>query len=236
MKYTKELLEPLVDDCKSIAQLLIKLNLSLAGGNYSYISKKLKHFNINTDHFLGQGWGKNVPSNRKITKDEFIKNILITNGAKKSHRLKLRLYEFGLKEKKCEKCGQGEIWNGEELSLHLDHINGRHNDNILENLQILCPNCHSQTSTYAGKNIGGGIRKIRKKRLFPKQKICECGVLIQNKSKTCHKCSEVKQRKVKRPEYEELIHNVNLIGYTSTGRKYGVSDTTIRNWIKRYKI
>ena len=65
--------------------------------------------------------------------------------------LKSRLLITGLKENKCEICGITK-WNGNSLVIHLDHINGINNDNRLENLRMLCPNCHSQTSTYTGKN------------------------------------------------------------------------------------
>ena len=67
-----------------------------------------------------------------------------------SHKLKLRLIKEGIKEDKCEICGIVE-WNDEWISMHLDHIDGNHYNHSLENLRVLCPNCHSQTETYAGK-------------------------------------------------------------------------------------
>lgn len=72
--------------------------------------------------------------------------------------LKSRLKDADLLEQKCAICGITE-WLNKELSLHLDHINGKKNDNKLENLRLLCPNCHSQTPTYGGKNKGKGIDK-----------------------------------------------------------------------------
>ena len=65
--------------------------------------------------------------------------------------LKERLVKEKYLEYKCAECGITE-WNGKPLSLHLDHINGINNDHRIENLRFLCPNCHSQTNTYAGKN------------------------------------------------------------------------------------
>jgi|LakMenEpi03Aug12_release.lakeMendotaPanAssembly.Ray.scaffolds.fasta_scaffold443109_2 hypothetical protein len=70
----------------------------------------------------------------------------------KTAKLKKRLYEAGLKEEKCEECNLESTWNGKPITLHLDHINGISTDHRLENLRILCPNCHSQTDTYSGKN------------------------------------------------------------------------------------
>ena len=71
----------------------------------------------------------------------------------KSYRLKRRLIEQGLKETRCELCGL-DTWNGQPIPLELDHINGKRDDNRLDNLRVLCPNCHAQTPTYRGRNIG----------------------------------------------------------------------------------
>ena len=66
--------------------------------------------------------------------------------------LKKRLIKEGLLENRCSVCGINDKWNGNPLVLHLDHINGKNNDNRLHNLRMLCPNCHSQTGTYCGRN------------------------------------------------------------------------------------
>ena len=67
-------------------------------------------------------------------------------------KLKVKLLKSGLKSNDCEECGQNEIWNNKKLIMHLDHINGKSDDHRIENLKMLCPNCHSQTETYAGRN------------------------------------------------------------------------------------
>ena len=68
--------------------------------------------------------------------------------------LKKRLYKEGIKERVCEKCGQDENWKGEHISLILDHINGVNNDNRIENLRILCPNCNATLETHCKGNKG----------------------------------------------------------------------------------
>ena len=70
-----------------------------------------------------------------------------------SHKLRLRLISSGLKKEHCEICGTGNQWNGKSLSLQLDHIDGNPRNHLLENLRILCPNCHSQTETFGSRNI-----------------------------------------------------------------------------------
>lgn len=84
---------------------------------------------------------------------EPIEDVLKAGRRRNRHHLKLRLLDAGLKERRCERCGLSE-WRGKRLALELHHVNGDGLDNRLENLQLLCPNCHSQTDTWGGKNRG----------------------------------------------------------------------------------
>ena len=77
--------------------------------------------------------------------------LLAHRGSRRN--VKLRLLRAGLIRNQCDSCGLSE-WRGKPLSVHIEHINGIHNDHRLENLRMLCPNCHSQTETYGGRNIG----------------------------------------------------------------------------------
>jgi hypothetical protein len=151
--YSEQELREAVKTSTSIRQVLEKLNIVPAGGNYQTTNRRIEKLNINTKHFTGQAWNKGKVIGPKRDIKEYLSNefpIL-------SHKLKNRLLSEGLKEHKCECCGITE-WNEKPAPIELDHINGNHHDNRLENLRILCPNCHAQTDTYRGKNIKINIR------------------------------------------------------------------------------
>lgn len=130
-----------------IREALIKLNLKAAGGNYQCFHKRIKELNISIDHFTDpKVWNKGKKFGPKRSLEHYLNGVPI-----QSHKLKLRLISEGIKEHKCEECGINE-WRGQPTPIELDHINGDHHDNRLENLRLLCPNCHAQTETYRGKN------------------------------------------------------------------------------------
>lgn len=146
-KYTDEQFIQAVKESNTLRQALSKLNLRGAGGNYYCAKDRIKQLNIDTSHFLGKGWAKG----KKLPPKQPIENYLVEGKFSSTNTLKRRLFNEGLKHKQCENCGITE-WNSQPAPLELDHINGNRYDNRLENLRILCPNCHAQTSTYRGKN------------------------------------------------------------------------------------
>ena len=150
IKYTKELLEPIVASSCTMAEVLRKLDLNhQAGGNYRLVSSKIRAFGLSTDHFSGQAWSRGVTRSfmpRQPDHEVFIENCpRCPNGPRLIKRLLLLGWSY-----QCHRCETTE-WLGEPLTLHLDHINGINNDNRLENLRLLCPNCHKQTETWGNR-------------------------------------------------------------------------------------
>lgn len=148
--YTREQLQSAVDNSLSVAQVLTKIGLAPRGGNYRTIKQMFKQWDIDTSHFTGQLWnkGKHVVCNPARSLQE----ILVKGSTYQSYKLGKRLIQSGLKEHRCECCGNTE-WLGIPIPLELHHINGDNTDNRLVNLRMLCPNCHSLTDNYRGKNL-----------------------------------------------------------------------------------
>lgn len=142
-------LQNIISESTSVSEVLRKLNKTDKGGNHTTLVKFLKeHPEINTETLVGRRLKRY--SSKGIPKKN-LSDILIKNSSGNSNRIKKRLISEGIKEEKCEICGNSE-WMGEKIPLDLHHINGDHFDNRLENLIILCPNCHRLTDNHRGKN------------------------------------------------------------------------------------
>ena len=148
--WTLEQLQKAVTESRSIRQVLIQLHLRPAGGNYAQVQKYIKEAGLDISHFKGQAWNKGVTGTTYPKKP--IEIILKKGVNYQSSKLKKRLFNAGLKPKYCEECGWAKTSEDGRLPLELDHINGDRYDNRLENLRILCPNCHSLKPTYRGCN------------------------------------------------------------------------------------
>ena len=136
---------------RSFAQVLVRLGIRQGGGAQARLKRRVQRLGLDTSHFSGQAWrkGSHIP----VTPALPLEKVLVIGRFTPTNKLKQRLIEAGLKERRCEIC-RGENWNGQPIPLELDHINGRRDNNRLINLRLLCPNCHAQTSTYRGRNIG----------------------------------------------------------------------------------
>lgn len=119
------------------------------GGNHARLKARVAELGLDVSHFVGQTWNRGLRLGPRKPIDDF----LLVGRFIPTHRLKGRLIKAGLKRHSCEGCSR-TTWNGLPIPLELDHINGRRDDNRLENLRLLCPNCHAQTPTYRGRNIG----------------------------------------------------------------------------------
>lgn len=143
-----------------------------------------------------------------------------------SHTLKNRLINEGYKIYKCENCNL-EKWLGSPIPLELHHIDGNRYNNNLDNLQILCPNCHAKTDNYSGR---GTLKQKREKKEYR----CNCGKNILKESKSCKDC--FKNNKISQSKHidlDVLLVQIRENGYVGTGRIYGVSDNCIRKWVNK---
>ncbi len=148
--WTDEQLADAVKQSKSIRNVLILLQLVPAGGNYVQIKYAIEKMKLDTSHFTGMGWNVGL---KFIPKQSVpLEDLLVKDGRVQSYKLKKRLYASGLKKPECELCGWAKMSIDGRIPLELDHINGDHSDNRIENLRILCPNCHSLQPTHRGRN------------------------------------------------------------------------------------
>ena len=136
-KYTKEKLQAIVPQCKSMADVCRYFEVKPATGTQTHLSNKVKEWKIDISHFTGQAWNRGQSHPKK---DALV--YCFKGSTEGSHRLKTKLIRDGYKQAKCESCGIDK-WLGEDVVLELDHKDSDHFNNELSNLQILCPNCHA---------------------------------------------------------------------------------------------
>jgi Zn finger protein HypA/HybF involved in hydrogenase expression len=140
----KEELEKAISLSVNRSDILRYFNLKAGSGNFRTLINHCNKFQLKLPNSgIKNGKSKTRMSNEKV----FCKESTVARHVAKNRIIKNNLIEY-----KCVKCGLGNEWNNEPISLQLEHINGINNDNRLENLAFICPNCHSQTDTYAGKN------------------------------------------------------------------------------------
>lgn len=216
----KENLEQLVKTSNSFSEILRKQEKAISGASVKLLKSKLQQYNIECNFNTSS-----IQTKNKKTLNE----LLVENSSYQSTKLKERLIKEGIKKDICEICGCSNEWNGKVLILQLDHINGNHSDNRLENLRIVCPNCHSQTETFGNKRA-------------KKHNYCiDCGCEISIRSTRCNSCASKHKNSFKvkpenRPSKEELLELIQNNPFTVIGDMYNVTDNTIRKWCKNYGL
>ena len=241
-RYTEDEAREAIAASRTYAEALRRLGMCHTGGAHKIIKKYAEEiWRIPVDHFDSDAVC-NEALERARRSPRPLSELLVEGLFVNRMDLKERLYREGLKQPVCELCGQGEIWRGTRISLILDHVNGVRDDNRLENLRIVCPNCAATLDTHCGRN---GAR-------LPVERHCEgCGSTFRPKYTRHRFCSRScgsrhgnrpqrgvpapHRRKVPRPSIDQLLADVDEMGYLATGRKYGVSDNAIRKWIAWYE-
>lgn len=216
----KDLIEKYVKESVCFTELFKKMGLTNETKNYTVVKRLLNSLNINFNHFDGEKYRIDKLKNCLLPK-KTLDDVLVEHSTYNRTDLKRRLYKAGLKKHECELCGQGEEWKGKKMGLILDHINGISNDNRLENLRIVCPNCNATLDTHCGKNKKKKLKEFVEK------------VDLRKVMTTKRAESYLKKRKTVRPNNETLLNDISELGYSGTGRKYGVSDNSIRKWLKK---
>jgi Zn ribbon nucleic-acid-binding protein len=218
------------------SEALRKLGLRPDGGNHRQFRRYVDEvWRISTSHF--DPLRARLAGLRRI-RPVALEAVLVEGSSYSRSTLKGRLYAEGLKARCCELCGQNEEWRGARMSLILDHIHGIPDDNRLENLRIVCPNCAATFETHCGrKNKLEERMCVRCGRTFVprrvKQDFCsrQCGTRYDRDRREPHP----ETRKVERPSYKQLTADVGSMSFAAIGRKYGVSDNAVRKWIRWYE-
>lgn len=224
--YSKEELEKIVKESNSIKDVGRKLGYSEGGNNSKTIKKKLEYYNISTEHFTF------LSPTKRNEENIFIENSTASQAVLRRHYISGNYTPYV-----CSICGQEPIWQGKELTLTLDHINGNNKDDRLENLRWVCPNCDRQLDTFGSKNKRN-YKYNNTNKEKPKNCCIDCGIEISINGKRCISCYAKSIRKVERPSKEELMQKLYELkgNFTQIGKIYNVRDNTIRKWCKAYNL
>ena len=213
-------IEKAVKESINFTEVLEKIGIPRYGNNNKTLRNILDANNIDYSHFTGRA---RTYATSYIEASEYLN----TDKKIKTSKLKNKLIKENIVENKCDICGLTN-WLDKPIVLQLHHIDGNPNNNSLENLQLLCPNCHSQTDNYCGS---ANIDKI-------KYYCKDCGKEITKGAIYCTVCSRKHSRKVEnRPSKEQLLEDFKeLKSFVKVGNKYEVSDNAVRKWVKAYDL
>lgn len=197
----------LVARSQTYSEMLLALDYSPRGGAFRMLKERIAHERLGVSHLLPNGsFVKQYRWAPRPHDEVFCENSTYNSGS----NLKKKMLAVGWVNE-CAVCGIGPAWHGKLLSLQVDHINGERTDNREENLRLICPNCHSQTDTFAGK----------RNRQEP-----EVAVRVR----------VPRSRKVVRPSAEELQKLLWELPTVKIARRFGVSDVAVGKWAKEYDL
>ena len=211
-------------DC--FVDVLQTLNLAPIGGNYRTIYRNVLRLGLSTKHFTQKRRREALQQvqNNKETPREL---VLCVGSLKKSGQISKYLRKYNLIPYVCLFCGNPGLHRGLRLTLQVDHINGVPNDNRLENLRFLCPNCHTQTDTFAGR----ACRKTHAPRY------CPCGQPVKGRQTYCSPSCATKSHSKPKVAYTLLQARYReLQSYRAVAKEFGVSDTTVKNAVLQVSL
>lgn len=216
-------LQTLLDSCTSLREVLSKLGYKIETGPvFKMLKIRIKNSNLSLTKLK---INPKAIRRRLVDSEVFIENSKAFRGCVKKRLIKDNTLPYF-----CSICLNSGIHNGAPLNLQLDHINGINNDNRLENLRFLCPNCHSQTPTFSGRQGK-----------FP-DSFCSCGNKKNRNSKTCKACFHLSRKakpgktKISWPTPEVISDEVWKFPLISLAKKYNVSGNAVKGFCKRNNI
>lgn len=231
-QYTKEELENIVKASHNMKEVIQTIGYATnSGNNNQTVKNRLNLYNIDYSHFTSS-------TNKQIRTEE---NVFIENSTASQATLRRWYIKGNYTPYICSICKQEPIWQGKDLTLILDHINGNNKDDRLENLRWVCPNCNQQLETT-------GFKKMRSKRVFSKekqkfittkQKYCvDCGKTISYHATRCKDCASkfIAQSNVLPITREELKQKIRILPFTTIAKEFSVSDNAIRKWCDKYNL
>jgi len=222
--FKREQVIKLIKNSKSIAEVISGLGLKVNGWNYPFVKYIIKTLGGDASHFKGQSWAKGVTTNTCANKIPLNKILIEHSTYTSTPRLKQRLIKEGLLNNKCKECGLSPTWQNKPLMLTIDHINGIREDNRIDNLRLLCPNCHSQTKTFTGRNVKRKAHRVKTEDIMAQcKKYKKITDIIKAVGLTVAMSNYSRVRKVQK----QIIKNKELVRCpTCTNTFFPTTDTT----------